>query len=68
MLSHLFFGAFSGVIVYLYVVDNLGLASQTGIIAGLLAGIVVSFGFMWYSMEYDQHSREIEHWERKRHE
>ena len=66
MLSHLFFGAFSGVVVYFYVVDNLALAHHTGIVAGLIAGIVVSFLFTLYSMEYDQASRDLERWERKR--
>lgn len=66
MLSNSVFGLFAGLVVYLYVVDNLGLASETGVIAGLIAGIVVSFAFMWYSLEYDQHSREVERWGRKR--
>jgi hypothetical protein len=65
VLSNLVFGGFAGVVAYLYVCDNLGLAHQTGVYAGLLAGVVVSALFWLYSMEYDQASRDMERWERK---
>lgn len=65
-MSNLFFGIFAGVVGYFYVVDNLGMPHDTGVVVGLLAGVVVSACFWLYSMEYDHYDRRLERWERKR--
>lgn len=62
---NLVFGAFAGFVSYFYVVDNLGLAHNVGIVVALIASIVVSFAFHVYSMEYDRGQSELERFERK---
>ena len=65
MFYNLFFGLFAGVVVYFYCVDNLGVAHDVSIAVALIAGMLVSFVFHVYSMEYDRGQSELERFERK---
>ena len=64
-LGILAFGLLGGVVAYAHVTDNMRLSHETGIVVGLLTGVLVVAGLAFWLLENDDALRNASHWNSK---